>query len=274
MQNVVWGASVSQFAGPTGDGGYWNDGSLQLTPGLYKGDPTHYITRERHRSQFSLWSMLAMNILMVGNLSALDDYVLTTWSNPEVLAVNQDSLGRAATIVDNHTELWRAPFVPAPMPPPLANLLRQQTEAAWTAGYVQAHVAECGGEPSLQQWVFNTPAPGFFSNPSTKTCLNVESCATTVIYDGCVTAGTTCGGGHGALHPNEEWFVTSSGQVRSNLTGSPCLTVLPSGLVEARPCQDPVLASQTWKYNVAEQTLVTGSGLCMTQVRACLCVCM
>ena len=35
MTNTLNAASVSKYAGPTEDGGYWNDGSLQVTPHLY-----------------------------------------------------------------------------------------------------------------------------------------------------------------------------------------------------------------------------------------------
>lgn len=59
-----------------------------LTPGMGKG-PENLMSNDRFRSQFGAWSVLAFNILLVGNLSALNPYVLETWSNEEVIAVNQ-----------------------------------------------------------------------------------------------------------------------------------------------------------------------------------------
>jgi hypothetical protein len=58
--------------------GFWGDGSLMLTPGMGK-DPANHMSNDRFRSQFGAWSALAFNILLVGNLSALNPYVLETW---------------------------------------------------------------------------------------------------------------------------------------------------------------------------------------------------
>ena len=38
------------------------------------------------------------------------------------------------------------------------------TATATATAYVQAHMAECGGEPDKQLWSFNTPLHGFISN--------------------------------------------------------------------------------------------------------------
>ena len=86
LTNIKNGLSVAKYAQP----GYWNDGSLLLTPGMGK-EANNNMTPDRFRTQFSAWSVLAFNILLVGNLSALDPFVLETWSNPEVVAVNQVS---------------------------------------------------------------------------------------------------------------------------------------------------------------------------------------
>ena len=40
--------------------------------------------------------ILAANLLMTGNLSAIDPFAIETWSNPEAIAVNQDPAGYAA----------------------------------------------------------------------------------------------------------------------------------------------------------------------------------
>lgn len=59
--------------------------------------------------------------------------------------------------------------------------------------YIRAHVQECGGEPELQQWVFDEPMTGFVRNAKANVCLNVEACATDLIYDGCTTTGGRSG---------------------------------------------------------------------------------
>ena len=57
-------------------------------------NPATCTTEARHRSQFLLWSVLGMNLVMTGNLPLihqLDPFVMETWANAEVIAVNQDA---------------------------------------------------------------------------------------------------------------------------------------------------------------------------------------
>lgn len=44
-----------------------------------------------------------MNLLLTGNLTALDPYALETWTNEALIAINQDPLGLPAIRVDNVT---------------------------------------------------------------------------------------------------------------------------------------------------------------------------
>ena len=115
-----------------------------LTPN-YNRDWTKVITPDRHRTQFSAWCLLAMNILTTGNLSALDPYVIETWTNSEMLDINQDPLGVAGRALN----VTRVPMT--------------------STGLNYARVAECGGEPEDQIWNWNDPVPGFVRNPKTNT---------------------------------------------------------------------------------------------------------
>jgi hypothetical protein len=45
--------------------------------------------------------MLAMNLLMTGNLTALDPYALETWGNELLIAIDQDPLGYPAILLLN-----------------------------------------------------------------------------------------------------------------------------------------------------------------------------
>ena len=42
------------------------------------------------------------------------------------------------------------------------------------SGYASAVVAECGGEPALQQWEFDVPTSEFLHNKESDMCLNVS----------------------------------------------------------------------------------------------------
>ena len=78
MENVMNALSVADFPGPSANGGGWNDLCLLLTPGFSS------MTNENHRAQFSLYSIMAANLLLTGNLSALNEYTIETWTNKEV----------------------------------------------------------------------------------------------------------------------------------------------------------------------------------------------
>lgn len=69
LQNLANALPVSRDAGPTADGGYWNDGSLQLTPGWScrgKNDSVAAqapsdtcMTNSRFTSMYSMWCVMA-----------------------------------------------------------------------------------------------------------------------------------------------------------------------------------------------------------------------
>jgi len=197
------------------------------------GSGADFITPDRHRSQFSLWCVLAANLLITGNLSALDPYVLETWSNAEAIAVNQDPGGGTPVLLasDVHAEL---------------------------ADHPPARVAECGGEPDAQIWQLGSVYSGFLSNAHTKTCLNVDDCGSKVIYDGCVTTGGTCAGK--GKFSNEQWTVANTSIV-SALDGR-CLDEAGDGTLSIAAC-DATSPAQKWTMTPAGQ-VTDASGRCLT----------
>eukprot|EP00656_Telonema_subtile_P007419 TRINITY_DN13487_c0_g1_i3.p1 TRINITY_DN13487_c0_g1~~TRINITY_DN13487_c0_g1_i3.p1 ORF type:complete len:360 (-),score=74.48 TRINITY_DN13487_c0_g1_i3:236-1315(-) len=227
--NINNALDVAQHAGPGG----WNDGSLQLTPGMgchsagLADPPTptdNCMSNARFVTQYSAWCMLAMNLLLVGNFSALNPFVMSTWSNPELLAINQDPMGQAA--------------------------FRPEGTMA-TKAYQSAKMSECGGEPELQEWSLN-PA-GQISNPASKTCLNVMGCKTEIVCHGCVNATVGCG-------PNEEFHQSSSGQLVSSLPGAQCVTEDTDRTLHLAPCS----TSSTQSFNFSAGRLTDANSLCLT----------
>jgi hypothetical protein len=237
MSNVESMLSLAKYAGPTASGGGWNDMSLLLTPGM--GSGASLMSKERFRSQFALHCIFAANILLTGNLSAHPPYVLETWMNAEAVAVNQDVAG--------------LPFVVlAPEPSPFA-----------PHAYVQAKVAECGGEPGLQNWTYGVPLAQFLQNAATAQCLNVDDCGTPIIYDGCTTTGATCAGK--GVFSNEQWQLpVGTGALKSDLPGGKCVTVGADSTLSLSPCGSPLPESQSWTYTPASGELETAGGLCVT----------
>lgn len=76
-------APLYPYAGP----GRWNDADI-----LQVGSPR--LSLNEQRSHMSLWAMLASPLLAGNDLSAMPDSVRAILTNPDVLAVDQDRLGR------------------------------------------------------------------------------------------------------------------------------------------------------------------------------------
>jgi len=245
LANVEAVLGLAAFAGPTSAGGGWNDLSLLLLPGMGAANgPEQLMTNERHRSQFSLHCILAANMVMTGNLSALPPFALETWSNAEAVAVNQDPAGLPFIVL---------PLAPAPSPPPPPP----------RAGFVFARVAECGGEPALQEWTMDAPRPGFLHNAASSQCLNVDNCGSLIIYDGCTTTGSTCAGP--GSFANEQWRLSAAGALQTALPSAACATVAADGSVALAPCAAaPLPAAQSWSHDAASGALQTAGGLCLT----------
>jgi alpha-galactosidase len=82
------------FAGP----GHWNDPDM-LVMGYVGWGPSLHATRltpDEQYSHISLWCLLSAPLLIGCNLDQLDPFTLNLLCNDEVLALDQDSLGRQA----------------------------------------------------------------------------------------------------------------------------------------------------------------------------------
>lgn len=99
-------AGLEKFAGP----GHWNDPDM-LVVGYVgwsaKVRPTRLLPNEQY-THISLWCLLGSPLLIGCDMTKLDEFTLSLLTNDEVLAVNQDPLGRQATRVakDGQTEVW------------------------------------------------------------------------------------------------------------------------------------------------------------------------
>lgn len=257
LTNIQNALPVQQYEGRSAAGGYWNDGSLQLTPGMGCGHGSDScMTDDRFRSMYALWTIMSFNILLVGDFAKLNAFVMATWTNDWAIAINQDPRAVGATRIDGASarELLLEPGLP-------------RTEAA--GGYAPMIVQECGGEPDLQKWAWGQPAAQFVHNNATNTCLNVEGCGTTVIYDGCSFPPTSCGPASAGKYANERWNLTEQGQLKSALSPAECATVSTSTkTVRLAKCISPVPPEQTWKYSAETEQLTTGDGLCVTAARS------
>ncbi len=94
------------FAGP----GHWNDPDMLVVGRVGWGPklhPTHLMPNEQY-THISLWCLLSAPLLLGCDLENLDDFTVGLLSNDEVLAVDQDPLGRQAgrAAKDGPAEVW------------------------------------------------------------------------------------------------------------------------------------------------------------------------
>lgn len=91
---------LAPFAGP----GHWNDPDmLQIGNGG--------MTNEEYKAHFSLWAMLAAPLMAGNDLNAMTPEIHDILTNQEVIAVDQDRLGRQGDRIakDGDLEVWARP---------------------------------------------------------------------------------------------------------------------------------------------------------------------
>lgn len=93
----AWKSVVANYEGNVGLAKYafpggWNDADM-----LEVGDPGMTLTEQQ--SQFSLWAMMASPLLISTDVAKLSPAALGILSNQDVIAIDQDPLGKQADIV-------------------------------------------------------------------------------------------------------------------------------------------------------------------------------
>ncbi len=107
MAGIGFGqAGHETFASP----GHWNDPDM-LVVGLVGWGPDLHPTRlapDEQYTHISLWCLLDAPLLIGCDLSRLDDFTLGLLTNDEVIAINQDPLGRQAGRIFNEggKQIW------------------------------------------------------------------------------------------------------------------------------------------------------------------------
>ncbi len=107
MSKIGFGeAGHEQYAKP----GHWNDPDM-LVVGLVGWGPQLHpsrLTPDEQYTHISLWSLLASPLLIGCDLSRMDDFTLNLLTNDEVIAINQDPLGKQATRIFNQDgkQIW------------------------------------------------------------------------------------------------------------------------------------------------------------------------
>ena len=90
--------------------GRWNDPDMLVVGWVGWGPALHYthLTPGEQYTHISLWSLLSAPLLIGCDLSQIDPFTLNLLTNDEVIAVNQDPLGKQATKVKSNEsyQIW------------------------------------------------------------------------------------------------------------------------------------------------------------------------
>jgi len=111
MSTIGFGQSGHEaFAGP----GHWNDPDMLVVGWVGWGPRLHptRLTAHEQITHITLWSLLCSPLLIGCDMTRLDEFTLSLLTNDEVIAVNQDPLGKQAARVkvDGDAEVWAKPM--------------------------------------------------------------------------------------------------------------------------------------------------------------------
>jgi alpha-galactosidase len=105
-QTTLHGAPSDKWA-PYARAGHWNDPDMMVLGVVNFGGKQHptRLTPDEQYVHMTAWCMASAPLLLGCDLDKLDDFTLNLVENPEVLAIDQDSLGKQATIASNQGNL-------------------------------------------------------------------------------------------------------------------------------------------------------------------------
>jgi alpha-galactosidase len=138
-----------QYAGPGG----WNDTDMLVVGmvGWSQGSRPTDLTFDEQITHMSLWALQAAPLLIGADLSKIDEWTTNLLGNREVLAVNQDVLGKPAgrKMSDGWVEVWARPLEDGTMAVGLFN--RSPETARVTATF--ADLGLTGSQPVRDLWL-------------------------------------------------------------------------------------------------------------------------
>lgn len=92
--------------------GRWNDPDILQIGAVgaesREGNSNH-LTKEEQRTVMSMWCLLSAPLFIGANVEHMDPFTLSLLTNNEIIAVDQDALGKAANLkltLDNKVEVW------------------------------------------------------------------------------------------------------------------------------------------------------------------------
>lgn len=113
IQNILeLNAPLSEYASPSG----WNDPDMLVVgiggKSMSIGKESEGCTEEQYKSHFSLWCMMASPLISGNDVRRMDEATLRILLNPDLIAINQDPLGKQAerSIRSDYYDVWVKPL--------------------------------------------------------------------------------------------------------------------------------------------------------------------
>ena len=277
FDSVLWNYSyhlpIGRFQTPNN----WNDADF-----IIGGDPG--LSTAETRSQLALWSMMASPLILSSDVASLSPQSLSILGNQDVIAVDQDALGKAANLLRRGAELdvlikplssgaYAVAVFNHGGGPATADLrptdlgfsgspCTLQVQDLWTGKAISQSAGLSAQLASHDTAIWKvTPASdcGTAERQGTITRIIPEGPDATQTpweYTRCLSAtakAEKCTG-----KPNETWQVLEDGRLRS---GDRCLAA--SGYqVETAACG--TAASSYWRYDILGRLINRETGLCLT----------
>ena len=272
--SVLWNYSYNLPLGRFQKPGNWNDPDFII--GGDKG-----MTRAETRSQMALWSMMSAPLILSSDIGALSSDAIAILGNKSVIAVDQDPLGRMATLVRRGPAAdvllkplasgdyalavlnWgdtptRIEVRPADLGFGANTACRMHTRDLWTgaeqpgAAFVAAEIAP--HDTAIWSIRFG-PVCGKASRTGAITIVPLGERERAIeTYTHCLAGSQVkaCAG-----DPTEAWTFTSAGSLNSS---QGCLS-----FVDGKPLMQPCSSNeaQHWRYTLQGE-LVNGNNQCLT----------
>jgi len=127
MRNVVQQVPTAPYAGP----GHWNDPDmLEIGNG--------HMTDDEYRTHMSLWALTSAPLLAGNDVRTMTDATKAILLNKEVIAIDQDPLGKQASPVKNgELEMWTKPLADGGVAVGVVNLGSAAAQATVNASGLQ-----------------------------------------------------------------------------------------------------------------------------------------
>jgi len=139
---------IAEYSGP----GHWNDPDMLVVGKVGWGPRLHptRLTKAEQITHITIWAMEAAPLLIGCDMSNLDQFTLDLLTNDDVLAVDQDPLGKAATVKAKKgtTEVWARPLFDGTLAVALFN--RGKNPAQVTANWSELGLQ--GQQPVRDLW--------------------------------------------------------------------------------------------------------------------------